>query len=131
VEPNGLWNEAFIIQNKNPKFLQRGRRSKASTRRNDDQRQAGIPQNLALPRNALLAITPFGAHVPLSSWFENCQRHQTKAVQLILYTAPVQWHLKPNALDLTLHSISSPTMNHFLELKATNRKSTPSQEGVG
>ncbi|MDP3849900.1 MAG: hypothetical protein Q8Q59_05300 [Luteolibacter sp.] len=53
-------------------------------------RRVNIAQNLALTRNALLAIIPFGANEPLSSWFENYQRHPAKAIQLILHAAPVQ-----------------------------------------
>jgi hypothetical protein len=52
-------------------------------------RRANIAQNLALTRNALLALIPFGAGEPLSSWFEIYQRHPAKAIQLILHAAPV------------------------------------------
>jgi hypothetical protein len=60
--------------------------------REDDHRhrRVHIAQNLALTRNALLAIIPFGADEPLSSWFEICQRHPAKAIYLILHAAPVQ-----------------------------------------
>jgi predicted transposase YbfD/YdcC len=60
--------------------------------REDDQRhrRVNIAQNLALTRNALLAIIPFGADEPLSSWFEIYQRYPTKAIHLISHAAPVQ-----------------------------------------
>lgn len=60
--------------------------------REDDHRhrRVNIAQNLALTRNALLAIIPFGVNEPLSSWFEIYQRHPCKAVQLILHTAALQ-----------------------------------------
>jgi hypothetical protein len=60
--------------------------------REDDQRhrRVNIAQNLALTRNALLAIIPFGANQPLSSWFEIYQRNPAKALHLILHLAPVQ-----------------------------------------
>jgi predicted transposase YbfD/YdcC len=60
--------------------------------REDDHRhrRVNIAQNLALTRNALLAIIPFGANEPLSSCFEIYQRHPAKAIQLILHAAPVQ-----------------------------------------
>lgn len=60
--------------------------------REDDHRhrRVHIAQNLALTRNALLAIIPFGADGPLSSWFETYQRKPAKAIQLILHAAPVQ-----------------------------------------
>ena len=59
--------------------------------REDDHRhrRVHIAQNLALTRNALLAIIPFGPNEPLSSWFENYQRHPAKAIQLILHADPV------------------------------------------
>jgi hypothetical protein len=53
-------------------------------------RRVNIAQNLALTRNALLAIIPFGPDQPLSSYFEFYQRHQVKAIHLILHSAPVQ-----------------------------------------
>ena len=53
-------------------------------------RRVHIAQNLALTRNALLAIIPFGEDKPLSSCFEIYQRHPAKAIQLILHAAPVQ-----------------------------------------
>ena len=60
--------------------------------REDDHRhrRVNIAQNLALTRNALLAIIPFGADEPLSGWFEIYQRKPTKAIQLILHAAPIQ-----------------------------------------
>lgn len=60
--------------------------------REDDHRhrRVNIAQNLALTRNALLAIIPFGADEPLSGWFETYQRKPAKAIQLILHAAPVQ-----------------------------------------
>ncbi len=60
--------------------------------REDDHRhrRVNIAQNLALTRNALLAIIPFGADEPLSSWFEIYQRNPVMAIRLILHAAPVQ-----------------------------------------
>lgn len=60
--------------------------------REDDHRhrRVNIAQNLALTRNALLAIIPFGANQPLSSWFEVYQRSPATAIQLILHAAPIQ-----------------------------------------
>lgn len=60
--------------------------------REDDHRhrRVHIAQNLALTRNALLAIIPFGADEPLSGWFEIYQRKPAKAIQLILHAAPIQ-----------------------------------------
>lgn len=60
--------------------------------REDDHRhrRIHIAQNLALTRNALLAIIPFGADEPLSGWFEICQRHPATAIQLILHATPIQ-----------------------------------------
>ena len=59
--------------------------------REDDHRHRRVPiaQNLALTRNALLAIIPFGADEPLSSLFETYQRHPAKAIHLIFHAAPV------------------------------------------
>jgi hypothetical protein len=53
-------------------------------------RRVNTAQNLALTRNALLAIIPFDADQPLSSWFEIHQRNPAKALQLIFHAAPVQ-----------------------------------------
>ena len=60
--------------------------------REDDHRhrRVNIAQNLALTRNALLAIIPFGPEEPLSGWFEIYQRKPAKAIQLILHAAPIQ-----------------------------------------
>ena len=60
--------------------------------REDDHRhrRVNIAQNLALTRNVLLAIIPFGAGEPLSGWFEIYQRKPAKAIQLILHAAPIQ-----------------------------------------
>ena len=60
--------------------------------REDDHRhrRVNIAQNLALTRNALLAIIPFGPDEPLSGWFETYQRKPAKAIQLILHAAPIQ-----------------------------------------
>lgn len=52
-------------------------------------RRVNIAQNLALTRNALLAIMPFGPDQPLSSCFEVYQRHPAMAIHLILHSAPV------------------------------------------
>ena len=59
--------------------------------REDDHRhrRINIAQNLALTRNALLALIPFGADQPLSSCFEVYQRNPASAIQLILHTAPI------------------------------------------
>ena len=53
-------------------------------------RRVPIAHNLALTRNALLAIIPFAANQALSSWFETDQRIPVKAIHLILHTIPVQ-----------------------------------------
>lgn len=60
--------------------------------REDDHRHRRVhtAQNLALTRNALLAIIPFGAGDPLSNWLEIYQRTPAKAIQLIFHAAPVQ-----------------------------------------
>lgn len=60
--------------------------------REDDHRhrRINIAQNLALTRNALLALIPFDKELPLSAWFEIYQRHPAKAIKLILHAAPVQ-----------------------------------------
>lgn len=60
--------------------------------REDDHRhrRVHIAQNLALTRNALLAIIPFGAVASLSGWFEIYQRKPAEAIQLILHAAPIQ-----------------------------------------
>ena len=60
--------------------------------REDDHRhrRVNIAQNLALTRNALLAIIPFCAGEPLSSWLEIYQRTPAKAIQLIFHAAPIQ-----------------------------------------
>lgn len=60
--------------------------------REDDHRhrRVNIAQNLALTRNALLAIIPFDAEEPLSGWFEIYSRKPATAIQLILHAAPIQ-----------------------------------------
>lgn len=60
--------------------------------REDDHRhrRVNVAQNLALTRNALLAIIPFCVGDPLSSWLEIYQRTPAKAIQLIFHAAPVQ-----------------------------------------
>ena len=60
--------------------------------REDDHRhrRVNVAQNLALTRNALLAIIPFGVGDPLSSWLEIYQRTPAKAIELISHAAPVQ-----------------------------------------
>lgn len=60
--------------------------------REDDHRHRRVntAQNLALTRNALLAIVPFGADQPLSSCFEIYQRNPVKAIHLLFHVAPVQ-----------------------------------------
>jgi predicted transposase YbfD/YdcC len=45
--------------------------------------------NLALTRNALLAIIPFEEGEPLSHFFELYHRHPAKALNLILHARPV------------------------------------------
>jgi predicted transposase YbfD/YdcC len=52
-------------------------------------RRINIAQNLALTRNALLAIMPFAQGQSLASCFEVYQRHPSKAIQLILCARPV------------------------------------------
>ena len=58
--------------------------------REDDHRQRRVPiaQNLALTRNARLAVTSFTADQPLASCFERYQRSPAQAIQLILYARP-------------------------------------------
>jgi predicted transposase YbfD/YdcC len=60
--------------------------------REDDHRhrRINIAQNLALTRNALLALIPFDRDEPLSACFEVYQRHPARAIHLILHAAPVQ-----------------------------------------
>jgi predicted transposase YbfD/YdcC len=45
--------------------------------------------NLALTRNALLAIIPFEEGEPLAHFFELYHRHPTKALNLILHSRPI------------------------------------------
>jgi predicted transposase YbfD/YdcC len=45
--------------------------------------------NLALTRNALLAIIPFDSDQPLSHFFELYHRHPAAALNLILHARPV------------------------------------------
>lgn len=45
--------------------------------------------NLALTRNALLAIIPFKQGEPLSAFFEFYHRHRREALKLILNSRPV------------------------------------------
>ncbi len=45
--------------------------------------------NLALTRNALLAIIPFELDQPLAHFFELYHRHPAKALNLILHACPV------------------------------------------
>jgi hypothetical protein len=58
--------------------------------REDDHRQRRVPiaQNLALTRNARLAVTSFTTDQPLASCFERYQRSPAQAIQLILYARP-------------------------------------------
>ena len=60
--------------------------------REDDHRhrRVNIAQNLALTRNALLAIIPFGPDERLSGWFGIYQRKPAMALQLIFHASPVQ-----------------------------------------
>lgn len=52
-------------------------------------RRSKAAQNLALTRNALLAIIPFEPGQPLAHFFELYHRHPAKALQLILHSRPV------------------------------------------
>ncbi len=52
-------------------------------------RRTNAAQNLALTRNALLAIIPFEPGQPLAQFFELYHRHPAKALQLILHSRPV------------------------------------------
>jgi predicted transposase YbfD/YdcC len=52
-------------------------------------RRPNAALNLALTRNALLAIIPFHQGEPLSQFFERYHRHPEKALQLILKSRPV------------------------------------------
>ncbi len=52
-------------------------------------RRSKAAQNLALTRNALLAIIPFEQGQPLSHFFDLFCRHPAKALQLILHSRPV------------------------------------------
>jgi hypothetical protein len=45
--------------------------------------------NLALTRNALLAIIPFKQGEPLAAFFEFYHRHRREALNLILNSRPV------------------------------------------
>lgn len=60
--------------------------------REDDHRhrRVNIAQNLALTRNALLAIIPFCEGEPLSAWLEIYQRKPANAIRLIIHAAPIQ-----------------------------------------
>ncbi len=44
-------------------------------------RRVNLAQNLALTRNVLLVIIPFGTDGLLSGWFKIYQRNPTKAIQ--------------------------------------------------
>jgi predicted transposase YbfD/YdcC len=52
-------------------------------------RRPKAAQNLALTRNALLAIIPFEPGQPLAEFFEFYHRHPTKAIHLILHSRPI------------------------------------------
>ena len=52
-------------------------------------RRPNAALNLALTRNALLAIIPFEEGKPMSHFFERYHRHPAKALNLILHTRPV------------------------------------------
>lgn len=58
--------------------------------REDDHRHRRIrtAQNLALTRNALLAIIPFNPGRPLSHCLDHYHRHHAQAIQLILRARP-------------------------------------------
>lgn len=52
-------------------------------------RRPNAALNLALTRNALLAIIPFEQGQPLAHFFELYHRHPAKAIHLILQATPV------------------------------------------
>jgi len=52
-------------------------------------RRPKAAQNLALTRNALLALIPFEPGKPVAHFFELYHRHPAKAIKLILDTRPV------------------------------------------
>ena len=52
-------------------------------------RRPNAALNLALTRNALLAIIPFKQGEPLSAFFELYHRHRREALNLILNSRPV------------------------------------------
>jgi predicted transposase YbfD/YdcC len=52
-------------------------------------RRPRAAQNLALTRNALLALIPFAQDQPLAHFFELYHRHPAKALHLILHARPV------------------------------------------
>lgn len=52
-------------------------------------RRPSAALNLALTRNALLAIIPFQQGQPLAHFFELYHRHPAKAINLILHSRPV------------------------------------------
>jgi hypothetical protein len=52
-------------------------------------RRPNAALNLALTRNALLAIIPFKQGEPLSAFFEFYHRHRREALNLILNSRPV------------------------------------------
>lgn len=58
--------------------------------REDDHRHRRVrgAQNLALTRNALLAIIPFDDSKPLSHWLDHYHRHHAQAIMLILTAHP-------------------------------------------
>jgi predicted transposase YbfD/YdcC len=60
--------------------------------REDDHRhrRANIAQNLALTRNALLAIIPFTKKEPLSSCLETYNRRPATAIKLIFHSTPIE-----------------------------------------
>jgi len=52
-------------------------------------RKPNAALNLALTRNVLLALIPFGQGQPLAHFFEQYHRHPSKALHLILKARPV------------------------------------------
>lgn len=53
-------------------------------------RRANVALNLALTRNALLAIIPFDENHNLPSLIEDYQKHPSRAINLILKARPIQ-----------------------------------------
>lgn len=60
-------------------------------RREDDHRHRRInaAQNLALTRNALLAITPCDGDLNLRAMLDHYHRNEAEAIKLILHARPI------------------------------------------